>query len=413
MNVVIGGNFWFPRGTASAARIRNLAFGLRDCGARVHVIAMAPHPRDGGQAAGEIEGVTYEHAAPTRAAVVGWRDAEKSVPRLREGLVDKLAWYAGLYGAAPVARRLLARRIDAGSCDLFLAYDRSAVRMAPLARLCRRRGVPAVLDVVEVSEHLAARRLSAVYWDSRAGTRSTPRLFTGITVITAGLAAAYASPGYPPTLVVPALAEWPRREPPPPTGREAFHFTYVGALQARDAPELLLAAMRRLAERGAAVRLDVVGHYEGTARGRAFAARCAQDAVLRPVVSFLGTLSDAALERQLAASDGLVLTRRDALPEVMSFPTRLVEYLAHARPVFVSDVGDVGHYLRDGEDAVLLHPRDPHLMAAAMEAVVRSPDRGAAIGRGGRAKGAAAFDRRTHAGRLLEFVAALRREKAA
>src|SRR5262249_7532907 len=45
MNVAIVGSFPFPNGSASAARVRNFALGLRECGARVHVISMAPRPR--------------------------------------------------------------------------------------------------------------------------------------------------------------------------------------------------------------------------------------------------------------------------------------------------------------------------------------------------------------------------------
>jgi glycosyltransferase involved in cell wall biosynthesis len=110
----------------------------------------------------------------------------------------------------------------------------------------------------------------------------------------------------------------------------------------------------------------------------------------------------------LSRSDGLVLTRRDAPSETLSFPTRLVEYLRHGRPVFVSDVGDVSRYLRDGEEVALLHPRDPVWAAATIAAVAARPDRGAELGCRGREAGARAFDRRTHAARLLAFAADLR-----
>jgi glycosyltransferase involved in cell wall biosynthesis len=413
MKVAIVGNFWFPEGTASAARIRNLAFGLRDGGARVHVIAMAPHPRDGSRARGLLEGVSFEHAAPTEAVTVGWRDAERTLPRLRGRLVDRFSWFAGLYAAGPVARRRLAERIDHGDCDLLIAYDRSALRMAPLARLCQRRGVASILDVVEVSEHLGGSRFSPVYWDSVAGTRSTPRLFDGLSVISAGLEAAYASAVYPPSIIVPALAAPVPALPPRPTGRADFRLAAVSALEARDAPEHLLEAFRLLAATGVAVGLDVIGHYEGTQRGRAAVRRCAEDPLLRTTVRFLGSVSDRQLQAQLAGSDGLILTRRDARTEVLSFPTRLVEYLGYGRPVFVSDVGDVRRYLRDGHSAVLLDPRDPARIAEAIAAVAASPDRGAAIGLRGREAGARAFDRKFHAGRLLEFAHGLRTRRAA
>ncbi len=411
MNVVIVGNFWFPHGTASAARIRNLALGLRDCGARVHVVSMAPHPSR--NRTGDHEGVTYECAAPTAAVVEGWRDAERSIPRLRDHFTDKVRWFAGLYAATPIACRRVRRLIDRRQCDLVLAYDRSALRMTPVALLCRAHGIPSVLDVVEVSEHLTGSRFSAVYWDSVAGTRSTPRLFDGLTVITAGLEARYRAAGCVRTLIVPAIEDWPPAPPPPAATRPVFRLTYVGALQARDAPELLLGALRILAQQRQAVALDVVGHYEGTRRAALLTRLCSEDPMLRSVVRFLGSLSDRALAEHLASSDGLVLIRRDAPTEELSFPTRLVEYLRCGRPVFVSDVGDVARYLRDGRDAVLLHPRDPQRIAAAIAGVAARPDRGAEIGRRGHEAGARAFDRKTHARRLMDFAAALRPGAAA
>lgn len=414
MNVVIVGSFWFPNGSASAARVRNLALGLRECGARVHVIGTVPQPRPDGDGPRTLcPGISYEYAAPTRAAVDGWRDRDRTVPRLRGRLVDKVRWFGGLYASTPTACRLLARRIERGECDLVVVYDRSLLRIGPLARTCRGRGVTVVLDVVEASEQQRRGGLNLLYWDFVAAARATPRLFDGITVITEALQALYRSLGCAHTLVVPSIEAWP---PPPPvtaTGNPEFRLTYVGALQERDAPAILLDAMRVLAHRRAPVLLDVIGHYEGTAQGRRFRAECEADPLLAERVRFRGSLSDDMLQATLASSDGLVLTRRDARTEELSFPTRLVEYLRHGRPVFVSDVGDVGRYLRDGRDAVLLHPRDPLRVAGALDAIVRRPDRGAEIGLKGREAGARSFDRAVHAGRLLEFAARLPRRSAA
>lgn len=218
MNVVMVGPFWFPHGAASAARMRHLGLGLGRCGARVHVITMVPRPAVDGDGATEglheYRGISWEAVAPTRAAVGGWRDADRTIPRLRKRLGDKVRWFAGLYAATPRARRRLVERIDRGQCDLVFVYDRSAVRMTPLVRLCRARGVPALLDVTETSEHLGS-RLSPLYWDFTVGTRATPRLFDGLTVITTGLAALYRERGCPRTLVVPSVEEWPTADPPP------------------------------------------------------------------------------------------------------------------------------------------------------------------------------------------------------
>ena len=416
MNVVIVGPFWFPHGSASAARVRNLALGLQECGARVHVMGMAPQPPwNGGSRSGvlEYQGISYEYVAPTVAVTDGWRDADRSIPRLRNRLVDKVRWFAGLYGATLFACRRLRERIDQGRCDLLVAYDRSALRMTPIVRLCRARGVTSVLDVVEVSEHLMRSRMNALYWDSLAGTRATPRLFDGLTVITAGLEELYRARGCPNTLVVPSIEEWPPAPAPAPTGNPEFRLAYVGRFPPRDAPEMLIGAMRILAHQGLPIVLDVIGHYEGTERGRHFARVCTEDPVLGRAVRFHGSLSDAALAERLASSDGLVLTRRRARTEELSFPTRLVEYLRYGRPVFVSDVGDVSRYLRHRREAVLLHPSEPASIAASIAEVVCRPDRGVEMGHRGREAGARSFNRRTHAARLLGFAAGLRVESAA
>jgi glycosyltransferase involved in cell wall biosynthesis len=284
--------------------------------------------------------------------------------------------------------------------------------MAPLARLARARGIPVVLDVVEASEHLRYRRASPVYWDFVAGARATPRLFDGVSAITTGLEALYRAQGCAHTLVVPAVERWDASRPEPPVGAGRFRLTCVSALQDRDAPETLFAMVKALHRRGAPVALEIAGHYEGTARGAAARARCAADPELAGV-RFLGSLGEAALEAQLAGSDGLLLTRRTARAEELAFPTRLVEYLRHGRPVFVSDVGDVSRYLVDGREAVLLDPRDAERAAAAVAAIACRDDRGAALGLAGRAAGARAFDRRLHAARLLEFAASLRARSAA
>jgi glycosyltransferase involved in cell wall biosynthesis len=412
VNVVIVGGFWFPTGTASAARVRNLAQGLVECGASVHVIAMVPQPRGGARAGRQQDGVTFEYAAPLQAASDGWRDAEHTVPRLRRGPLETARWFAGLYASTPRACRSLGARLDAGACDLVVVYERSFLRMAPLARLARSRGVPVVLDVVEASEHLRRRRASPIYWDFVAGARATPRLFDGVSAITTGLEALYRSRGCAHTLVVPSIERWISQAAAPAAGEGPFRLTYVGALQERDAPDLLLDAMKALHRRGAGVSLDLVGHYDGTARGAAARARCAADPDLS-AVRFLGSLGEAALPAQLAASDGLVLTRRASRAEELAFPTRLVEYLRHGRPVFVSDVGDVARYLVDGRDAVLLDARDPERAAAAVAAIAARADRGASIGLAGREAGARAFDRRVHAARLLEFAASLPVRRAA
>ena len=377
MRVVLVGPFWFPRGSAASARMRNLALGLRDCGASVHVLSMAPPPRLSGEATdrglADFEGVTYENVAPTSAAVLGWRDLERTVPHLRRRLLDQVRWFAGLYASTPFACRRLAELIRRGQCDLVFVYDRSALRLLPLSQVCRSHGVPAVLDVTEVSDHLKSRR-SPLYWDFTVGTRASPRLFDGHTLITTGLARLYGARGCERMLVVPALETWaPEQASPPLTGRADFRLVYVGSLQPRDAPEVLFEAMRRLGEASPAVTLDVIGQYDGTERERASAPRAPRtQGSTGGCASWAPSVTTASAPispvRTASSSPGGTRARRSS-----PSPPASSSICGDGRPVFVSDVGDVSLYLKDGQDAVLLHPKDPALVASAIAAVASRP----------------------------------------
>lgn len=410
MNIVLAGHFTFPVGGAPAARMNNLGSGFRECGATVHVLAMAPNLDGVAQpASGQTEtGVTFEHTGYVNTRlrtdnVIGLRGKTRRA---------KLKWFIRLYGSViPTATRLKAM-IRAGQCDLFIGYGRNAALLMPLVWLCHRHKVPCLLDIVEIPEQFAGigGKLNPMYWDWVVGMRWMPKQFDGLTVITHGLEALYRQRGCRDILVVPSLEQW--AAPPvlaPSIAAESFRLTYVGALLPRDAPEVLFGVMRVLAERDVPVQLAVAGRYEDTPTGRYWAEQCRSDPLLAKTVQLCGPLSDAALQAQLQASDGLILTRREAATEVNSFPTRLIEYLKQARPVFISAVGDVSRYLRDGLDAVLLPASAPEEAAKRIAQVAGSADRGYALGQQGFVRGAEWFDRQRHAARILEFASGLTR----
>lgn len=377
--------------------MRNYALGFRDCGAQVQVLAMAPmqaardNPRGVPLA---YEGITY-----TRTSALDLRPLARGVGRLR--------WLIGLYGSIWPTRQRLKQLIQNRQCDLFVSYGRNAALLWPLLKLCRAHGVPTVLDVTELAEYFngLGGKFSPIYWDWQLGANHMPRDFNLITTITYALADKYRALGCRQVMVVPSIEAWDNL-PPVETlsGHDEFRLVYVGALIDRDAPDVLLDALRLLRARSVAVTLDVLGRYQRSREGSMRAARLQADPMLRSSVNLIGEVNDEELTQRLRSADGLVLLRRDAPTEVAAFPTRLVEYLKQGRPVFVSDVGDVRRYLRPEIDAVLLAPGDPTQTADAIQRVAQSADRGYALGVQGRVRGAECFDRVVHAARVLDAV---------
>jgi glycosyltransferase involved in cell wall biosynthesis len=74
-----------------------------------------------------------------------------------------------------------------------------------------------------------------------------------------------------------------------------------------------------------------------------------------------------------------------------TFGIALCEALACERPVIASDFGGFREVVRDGETGVLIPPRDPAALAAAIDALLADPARRRCYGAAGRRDVAARF----------------------
>lgn len=409
-SVVIAGDFQFPSGSATAARVRNLAGGFVDCGLNTRVLSLTPQLSNGtnGDRKGVFQGIYFEHLARDRAV------ATRANTYRNQGVFDKLRWFWRAYSCGGAASCRVQQLAASGDCDLLIVYGRSAWRLLPMVRSAHAMGIPVLLDVVEGHSNFGGFLgiLNPVYWDWRAGLRWLPPNVDGAIAICQPLADRLRRQGILQELIVPSIenfADLPAAPHQPGTGE--FRLLYVGALIARDNPGMLFEIIRRLVSLALPVKLQVVGKYEQIPEGRQMARRVCGDVALRDHIEFIGPLSDQKLAETRQRADGLMLLRRNSVAERESFPTRLVEYLQVGRPVCISDVGDVGRYLEHGEHAVLLDPDDLATASSAVADLVRSPDRGHALGLRGRLRAGECFDRRLHATRMLQFACGLPRVK--
>jgi hypothetical protein len=273
---------------------------------------------------------------------------------------------------------------------------------------------PTLLDVTEHYERPEpfGSSCNPVYWDIKAGNFILPRLFDGFTVISTQLEKMYRQQGCKQVLLVPPIQDFSCLPAPGEIDHsDGFRLLYVGSLIKRDAPDMLFQTMAILAGRQVPVVLEVVGGFERSAEGQRWGELFRTDPLLRRCVKLVGWVSDEELGAKMSSAHGLILMRKNNACERYAFPTRLSEYLRQGKPVFVTDVGDISLYLRDGIDAILLNPDSPHLVAEAIAKIVASSDRGGKIGRQGQKRGAESFDRQVHAVRILEFAETILHEK--
>jgi glycosyltransferase involved in cell wall biosynthesis len=176
------------------------------------------------------------------------------------------------------------------------------------------------------------------------------------------------------------------------------HAPVVGNLAnfkaAKDHPTLLRAAAR-VRERLPEVRFLLIGQGPLEPEARRLAAELGLDAT----VVFTGFRTDA--HRLLAALDVFTLSST-----YEGLPIALIEAMALGRPAVVTRVGGVPEVLADGDQGLLVPPRDPAALADGLLRLLGDPGLRDRMGAAGRAR-AADFDIRKAVRRMEQVYADL------
>ncbi len=120
------------------------------------------------------------------------------------------------------------------------------------------------------------------------------------------------------------------------------------------------------------------------------------DRGLDPVVSLPGTLTGEAKIGAFAAADLFCLpTHLDNQPVV------LLEAMAAGLPIVTTSVGAIPEMIGDGEEGIVVPPRSPERLAAAILRLLSNPELRARMGAAGRARVRRDFDRALVIDRLI------------
>ena len=143
----------------------------------------------------------------------------------------------------------------------------------------------------------------------------------------------------------------------------------VANLRKEKAHEVLLHAAAQLAPRHPYLKFQIVGDGPRMAELRALCTSLGLDSQ----VAFLGHRED--VPALLSQADAFILPSRSE-----AFPNGAIEAMAAGLPVIASATGGLLDLIESGKTGVLVQPDDPGALAAALEALVISPARAAAIG---------------------------------
>lgn len=382
MRVLLLNYEWPPLGGGAGVASWHLARGIADAGARVDVVTAAP----------KIPGAPAPDVPGEGVAVHG-------LPVSRKGIHQAgLGGTAGYLGAAlPAARQLLRERrydlvhtffsLPTGALLPFLSLGDAALVVS-----LRGSDVPGY-DLSKPNLQRAHGLLAPL-------TRWIWRRADGVTAVCRSLAdlAQRFEPAVPVEVIgngVDVGRFRPPDEPRPasvPTPGRPLRCVTVARLVRRKGVEDLLRAWSLL-DRGC-YRLEVVGSGDQEGRLRALAGELGLDGE----VVFRGALPHEEVAEVHRSADVFVLP-----PLQEAFGNVFIEAMASGLPIVGSRVGGVCEQVEDGVHGVLVPPRSPEALAAAVRELARDPERRAEVGRRNRERALRALSWEVMAQRYLSL----------
>lgn len=158
----------------------------------------------------------------------------------------------------------------------------------------------------------------------------------------------------------------------------------VAGLRAPKALDIFIRAVDELRRKHAGLRALIVGNRDKSGEEKRLL-DLTRELSLDDTLIFTGLRSDVA--DALAAMDVAVLSS-----DHEGSPLSVMEYMEAARPVVATNVGGIPDLVVDGVTGILVPPRDPTALAAAISGLLDDPDLRRRLGEAGRARRRSEFD---------------------
>lgn len=385
----------FPDGMATSIRVRLVARGLVEAGARAHILCMQPSERPpmivNRETSGEWHGVTFEYTCGTTV-----RHSAFLVRRI----VELRGW---LQGAVRLAQLRRAGRLD---CVYLLSMYSYLRRMAVVGFL-RLLNVPIVMELNEIPwlQHeaptFAQRLLSPL-----AGMDGVVSISSYLTRWAQSEARRRRVPVC--IIEVPVLVDMAehggsRR----PATRDPV-VLFAGSPANDQTVEFIVEAMRYVWLRFPTCRLDISGTRPGDPTAQALAEKVAQGSGGDERVRLTGYLPRRDLLRLYRDASALLIPLFDDVRSIARFPSKIGEYLASGRPLVTTSVGEIDRHFVDGENAFVSPPGDVKAYATKICSVLADEGLACAVGSKGRDYARTHFDYCMQAERLNGYFGQFR-----
>jgi glycosyltransferase involved in cell wall biosynthesis len=385
------GEFHFPHGEAASYRVLGNALAIQAAGFAVKVIG-----RDGSLTEKVFGGQPNTHQGILYDSVNEY--GARSAPQLYR------AWRFLRGGSRLVQWLATHARHDASALILAGGYSRYLFRLLPLTR---RWNIPLVVDVVEWFEptHCLGGRFGPQRWDVEIAMRRMIPASRNVIAVSSFLEDHFIRRGsrvLRGPLVDVTDAKWRALGQPVPD--DCLRIAFVGNAGRKD---LLVNAIRGLALLGDDARnWDLV--MVGPSRSEVVRNLGADANLLERLngaIHFLGSVSHAEALAHLKQADFSILLRPDLRFAHAGFPTKLVESLAMGVPVICNLTSDIGLYVRDGQEGLVVPDCSPIAFASGLRrAMALSLEQRMVMRANARRRAEVSFDYRNWSEPLGEFM---------
>jgi len=388
------GTFQFPEGNAAAFRVLGIAKALRATGWQIVFGGGEQSPRaqdlrpDGVH---EFEGFEYFSQNEFRTEHLG------PLARMRRYLQvgsNTVRWL---------------RSQDASGLGGIILYDGASLLQLRVGALAKSLGIPLLVDHTEWYDpvgHVGG-RFGLVRWDVELALRCLAPKAAGAFVISSHLERHFRRSACPALRVPPLLDleqdKW-RSLQRCDTQKHGLRLVFAGHAGNKD---YVVNAIRGLAELGAEGK-DVMLVMVGPTRGE-FQDSLGGDAVLLERLAgqleFSGRLPHREALQRLAQCDFSLMLRPNARYAHAGFPTKLVESLACGVPILGNATSDIGMYVHDGSEGIVMEDCSPAAFVGGLKkALLLTTDQRSEMRAKARRRAEESFDFRHWTRPLEKFV---------
>ena len=209
-----------------------------------------------------------------------------------------------------------------------------------------------------------------------------------------------------PFLKIPVLCDFAQFEVPKKEASQSSYFLYCGALDYREVLDFIIQSFNLLPTNYKVNLYLVVGETKPGQFNKFKKDIQGMENVSR--IRIFTKLDYSELVLLYLNAKALLIPLRPTLQDAARFPHKIGEYVASGNPIVTTNVGEIVHYFKNGETALIADEYEVSSYVKKLKFVLDNPDKAKEIGQKGKELGLDNFSYLNYGKRLKSFLRAIK-----